>query len=551
MKKLETFEKKYTNIHICILLIILVHLEISKWIGIRTELGNGFFILIFGFVFMVIKSFVIEKGFLEKKYLYYTFKIIELIIVAYLLYYYEGISSMASVVYLLIILEMVAQNLKVKNVLFYFIPLIGVGLLKLQERFFVYGHLMNISFIVFICILSIYILKLVIKEFEKNNQEDKKSVIELQQKNDELIKIKEHMESVNQELEEQKEEMRKTSENFRNSVAELFILRETSSYIGSVLDIEQLLEMVCDMIMGIMGVDTCSIIVYDEIDDSLDFHIKSIYSQDVIEMFKERVWSSLLHNKIKNNEIIMDNKASEEKYEFLEGRKVGSLVAVPLYKGNKTYGLILAEHSLDNYFSISSTDLFKAVSMQVTMAIENAKLYEQMEDMAIKDGLTKIYNRLYLQNILPELVDKAKNNDEPIAVSIFDIDHFKRFNDTYGHLFGDEVLKTVASLGQQTVDEHDGIIARYGGEEFFMIFPNMVLSKAALVVEEFRKKIEHYELCHGSETAKITASFGVSGYPEVTDNVQELIRTADDAMYLSKNQGRNLVTVASEDIRQD
>ena len=189
--------------------------------------------------------------------------------------------------------------------------------------------------------------------------------------------------------------------------------------------------------------------------------------------------------------------------------------------------------------------------MQVTMAIENAQLYEQMEDIAIKDGLTKIYNRLYLQNILPELVEKAKSNNEPIAVSIFDIDHFKKYNDTYGHLFGDEVLKTVASFGQEMVDKYDGIIARYGGEEFFIILPNMPLNKAAEVIEEFRQKIENYELHHDGQNAKITASFGVSGYPEVADNVQDLIRTADDAMYLSKNQGRNLVNVASQELKQD
>ena len=128
--------------------------------------------------------------------------------------------------------------------------------------------LINISFIVFVCILLVYILESKIIRFKKEADEDKKRIKELQKINKELFRKNNEFVTLNEELQEQKEEMKKTCDNFRNSVAELFILREISSYIGSILDIEQLLEMVCDMIMGIMGVDTCSIIVYNEDDDS-------------------------------------------------------------------------------------------------------------------------------------------------------------------------------------------------------------------------------------------------------------------------------------------
>lgn len=550
MRRFEFSEKKYTNINIFLFLLIIIYLEINKISGVLTDLGDALIFLLAGILIMILKTYFIEKGYLEKKYLYLAFKIAELLVISYLIYYHEIISLIASVIYLLIVAEMILQDFRHKSVFISsFFPIIMVGLLKLKTEFFNYEILINVSCIILISIIFIYVIDSTLTNFKEDAEKDKQLLNELQQKNKELYKKNNEVELLNKELQEQKEEMKKTVENFRNSVAELFILREISSYIGSILDIEQLLEMVCDMIMGIMGVDTCSIIVYNEKDGSLDFHIKSIYSQDVIEKFKEQVWSSFIHSKIKNKEIIMDNNSSEEKYEFLKGRKVGSLVAVPLYKANKTYGLILAEHSLENYFSVSSTDLFKAVSMQVTMAIENAKLYEQMEDIAIKDGLTKIYNRLYLQNILPQLVGEAIANKKPIAVSIFDIDHFKQFNDTYGHLFGDEVLKTVARFGQEMVDQYDGIIARYGGEEFFIILPDMPLRKAAKVIEEFRKKIENYELRYNGQNAKITASFGVSGYPEVADNVEELIKTADDAMYLSKRQGRNLVSIAPPNLK--
>ena len=144
-------------------------------------------------------------------------------------------------------------------------------------------------------------------------------------------------------------------------------------------------------------------------------------------------------------------------------------------------------------------------------------------------------------------MNKAKKNKESISVGIFDIDHFKRFNDTYGHLFGDEVLKAIANLAQNKVDVYEGIVARYGGEEFVMILPNVKLNKAASIIEELRQEIEDFVLTKEEVSAKITASFGVSGYPEIVDNTQNLIRTADDAMYMSKHQGRNRITIASVD----
>jgi diguanylate cyclase (GGDEF)-like protein len=140
------------------------------------------------------------------------------------------------------------------------------------------------------------------------------------------------------------------------------------------------------------------------------------------------------------------------------------------------------------------------------------------------------------------MIENAKLNYEPISIGIFDIDHFKVLNDTYGHLFGDEVLKAIAHLAQKKVEAYHGIVARYGGEEFVMIFPNVPLKEAAFIVEELRQEIEQFTLTKDDITAKITASFGVSGFPEVDG--QNLLRTADDAMYMSKRQGRNRVTVA-------
>ncbi|HHW67216.1 diguanylate cyclase [Defluviitalea raffinosedens] len=542
MNRLEFLEKRYTCIHIGFLVIMMIHLELNNWIGKSDDISLNKFLLAVGLAIMGVKFLVIKKGLLPKYHLYNCFKIIELLYVGILIYQDQTVLLPEVLFYLLILFEIFSTHSNLKALFFYFIPLIISSLIMLGKEFFLLTNFIDMLFLIVSNIFFIYIVNSTIHEIEKNSDKYKELLIQTQKKNEELLKIKEHMELVNKELEQQKEEMRKTSESFRNHVAELFILKETSSYIGSILEIQQLLEMVCDMIMGILGVDTCSIIVYDEKYETLDFHIKSIYSHEVIENFKTSISNSSLQKRMKDKEILINNNCREEKYSFLQGRDVGSFVAVPLYKGNKSYGLILAEHTLENYFSTSNTDLFKAVSMQVAVAIENAKLYEQMEEMAARDGLTKVYNRMYLQRIMPEMIENAKLNYEPISIGIFDIDHFKVLNDTYGHLFGDEVLKAIAHLAQKKVEAYHGIVARYGGEEFVMIFPNVPLKEAAFIVEELRQEIEQFTLTKDDITAKITASFGVSGFPEVDG--QNLLRTADDAMYMSKRQGRNRVTVA-------
>lgn len=545
MSRLVFLERRYTCIHIGFLLLMLIHLGLNKWIGKSNDISLNVFLLVAGLAIMGIKFFVIQKKLFSKYQLSTCFKIIELLYVSVLIYYDKVVLLFEPLIYLLILIEIFSVNTNFNSLFFYFIPLILSALFMLGKEFFLLSNIIDTMFLIVSNIFFIYIINPTINELERNSDKYKELLIQAQKKNEELLKIKEHMELVNKELEQQKEEMRKTSESFRNNVAELFILKETSSYIGSVLEIQQLLELVCDMIMGILGVDTCSIIVYDEKYETLDFHIKSIYSHEVIENFKVNLSNSTLQKRMKDKEILINNNCRDKKYSFLEGRDVGSFVAVPLYKGNRSYGLILAEHTLENYFSTSNTDLFKAVSMQVAVAIENAKLYEQMEYMAERDALTKVYNRMYLQKVMPKLIEDAKTNSQPISIGIFDIDHFKVFNDTYGHLFGDEVLKAIAHLAQKKVDAYHGIVARYGGEEFVMIFPNVTLKETAAIVEELRQEIENFTLTKENVTAKITASFGVSGFPEVVDNEQSLLRTADDAMYMSKRQGRNRVTVAS------
>ncbi len=173
--------------------------------------------------------------------------------------------------------------------------------------------------------------------------------------------------------------------------------------------------------------------------------------------------------------------------------------------------------------------------------VTDVAAYEQkLIEMSIKDGLTGVYNRGFLENRLAEDFERHKRYMRPLSIIMQDIDFFKRINDTYSHPCGDYVLKNFASLIVSTIRKVD-IFARYGGEEFCCVLPETGIESAKKLAEHLRKKIEN-EIFRFNETEiKITISQGVAELKKETVSGEELLRRADDALYEAKETGRNKV----------
>jgi len=214
-----------------------------------------------------------------------------------------------------------------------------------------------------------------------------------------------------------------------------------------------------------------------------------------------------------------------------------------LYSKTTKLGLILIEHKNENAFGDNSVRLLGVIGQQIGITLENVLLYKNMQDMATIDGLTGVYNRLYFQSRVITEYNKAVEKGYKLSIAIFDIDYFKRFNDTYGHLFGDKVIKTIAATIKESLGEND-IIARYGGEEFVILYPQTDLEEAYQKVEKLRKILEQIVITDGKNSASVTASFGVACYPDNADNVTQLLRISDKALYRAKETGRNRVVSA-------
>ena len=170
---------------------------------------------------------------------------------------------------------------------------------------------------------------------------------------------------------------------------------------------------------------------------------------------------------------------------------------------------------------------------------EIAKANEQLTRMAVTDGLTGLYNRRHLEERLHEMFDHAARLHEPLGCVMFDLDHFKSVNDTHGHQAGDEVLKQAAGILKKVAREVDRV-GRYGGEEFMVLLPGAVLDAAVTFAERARQEVEGHIFTFEGGTLRRTMSCGVSAWPHPQiKHREQLVKAADDALYMAKEQGRN------------
>ena len=182
---------------------------------------------------------------------------------------------------------------------------------------------------------------------------------------------------------------------------------------------------------------------------------------------------------------------------------------------------------------------------RINNTLDMLDMLKHVKESAITDALTGMYNRHYLYEIAEKTIAQAKRLKYPLSLAIFDIDFFKKINDKYGHLAGDGVLKSFASLLMDRVRESD-IVVRYGGEEFIAILPETDMKRAFVAIEAIRKMVETMEISIEEDTViSITISIGIAEY-NYNETLDQLIKRADEALYLAKKRGRNRVEMAEE-----
>lgn len=247
-----------------------------------------------------------------------------------------------------------------------------------------------------------------------------------------------------------------------------------------------------------------------------------------------------------------DNLKSELYCQHLRDSTQMNYFCAPLLARGKTLGLIYLENRQeapvypDDDGSLSSYNQHLAATMAKlsALALANIKHHETLKNFAIYDSLTGLFNRRYMEETLKREISRVTRNKEPLGIIMVDIDHFKQFNDTYGHTAGDMLLKSIGEFFRERIRRED-IACRYGGEEFVLILPGSSLENTFRRAEQIHEEIKRVRVRHrGSFISSVEVSMGVVVFSEHGNSAELLLESADRALYKAKTQGRNRIVVA-------
>ncbi|MBN6185962.1 diguanylate cyclase [Aneurinibacillus sp. BA2021] len=212
--------------------------------------------------------------------------------------------------------------------------------------------------------------------------------------------------------------------------------------------------------------------------------------------------------------------------------------AVPIMYKDEPLGIIYTDHCDYRHLADMQLAFLIAIARQLGTIIMNVRQYEHIKTLAITDGLTGLHTRQYFAERYAEEHARAMRYNSPLCLIMIDIDDFKKINDTYGHIIGDQVLEAVARMLQKQVRAYD-IVARYGGEELILLLPRTHLEDALGIAERIQQSFHTLAF-----PFTITASIGLASYPEHAVDREELLMRADDAMYRAKHQGKDRIKIA-------
>jgi diguanylate cyclase (GGDEF)-like protein len=225
--------------------------------------------------------------------------------------------------------------------------------------------------------------------------------------------------------------------------------------------------------------------------------------------------------------------------------KEGGYYCGPLIAGGIIIGAVRLE-TVKDYWMKERLELLESYLSGAASALSNLRLLESMKQRANMDLLTGLYNRRFLEDYARKLLAMARRRQQPVSVIMLDLDHFKNFNDLYGHELGDRILsefaKTIASAMRET-----NLAARFGGEEFVVLLPDTGAEACLLVAERLRHAVMHMQVPSGLEEPlpQVTVSLGIAVFPDHGNSLEEVLQASDKALYESKRGGRNRTTVYS------
>jgi diguanylate cyclase (GGDEF)-like protein len=321
---------------------------------------------------------------------------------------------------------------------------------------------------------------------------------------------------------------------------QLQAINEIARQTTGVLDLEELLRTVCELIQDAFHVSHVSLFLRDDQDLVLRAHHGTLtpsIPQGGRFAATTEPWASILAGNSTVTE--SDLRASTSTKFFAES---ASRIRIPLVSFGQTLGVLALDSSELDAFRDGDLQFLEAVADICATAIQNAHYVERVKQLAYLDGLTGIFNRRFFEMRILEEIERARRYGTGMAIIMADIDLFKRLNDEFGHVLGDEVLRQVSSLFHQQVRKID-VVCRYGGEEFAILLTQTGAQHAINIAEKLRKMVANWQFPGVPRT--VTISAGAAAFPDQGMTRDELVKAADNALYAAKQAGRNRVCLGS------
>ena len=364
------------------------------------------------------------------------------------------------------------------------------------------------------------------------------------EENKKLIKFQERVEKVNSEINYQKINLTKAIDDLAEINEESRSLIEVMKYFSASFDVEKNAHVMLDNVVNIKKTGTVALYMEQDVYMNEEPYLETISSNPVTdELLRKDI--VFIYNAIRRRDNVTPMVLCENydfKYPYLTGGNICNAVAFPAYENDRIYGVMVVTSSKYDFFE-NGFSFYESSIMDFTSALISDRLYLKTEDMAKKDGLTKIYNRIYFNQFYPELMKEVEDSGDILTVAMLDIDHFKNVNDTYGHLAGDEVIKAVAKVDDKYAKHHNGTAVRFGGEEFLLILKGKGLMETYEILKLMHDEIKNNVVEFEDLKISINTSMGLATYPETCENIQEVVDKADQAMYYSKEHGRGRITI--------
>ncbi|SEM75451.1 sensor domain-containing diguanylate cyclase [Paenibacillus sp. OV219] len=316
-------------------------------------------------------------------------------------------------------------------------------------------------------------------------------------------------------------------------ISELQLINELTKRLNQSLRLSEVFEFAVSELLSIFKADYCNILQLNN--DGKFQVVASNLPQEANESYSTRYGFCGMVYSTKEPLIIADywsTRIVDSKLMDATGSR--SLIAAPLMAGSDVVGVIMVSHQNANYFSYENYKLLQVLSTHIGLAISNASLHAEVRRMVITDNLTGLYARHYLN----ENIQIMQRKDPYGSLVLVDIDHFKKVNDTYGHLHGDSILVTVSEVIRACIRDSD-IAARWGGEELAVYLPKIRTAQAYRIAERIRSMVELHT------TPVVTVSCGLSEwtFEDEKISVESLFNKADVALYEAKKKGRNCIVI--------